>query len=183
MFMKKIFFALAVATVLIAAAMPQVQQANSINGESFVIYRMVHPFHKIEAKSKDVVYAASLDKSTKTINSVTAHVDVMTFDSGNSNRDSHAMEVIDALSFPDVTFSSTAIAAHGDSLTVTGKLTFHGVTRNIVASGNSTWSSNKLLVNAAFPISLTDFKVERPSLLGVPVEDTLRFSLAAAFPL
>ncbi|HTP12644.1 MAG TPA: YceI family protein, partial [Bacteroidota bacterium] len=40
---------------------------------------------------------------------MTVRVDVTTFDSGNSNRDSHAMEVVDALTYPDVQFTSTSV--------------------------------------------------------------------------
>jgi polyisoprenoid-binding protein YceI len=114
---------------------------------------------------------------------VTAVVDVTSFDSGNSNRDSHAMEVVDAMSFPEVTFSSTSIIAQGNSLIISGKLTFHGVTNDVTAIASPEWGSDKLIVHAKMPISLTAFKVERPSLLFIPVHDTLRFTLTAAFPL
>jgi polyisoprenoid-binding protein YceI len=112
---------------------------------------------------------------------VTAQVDVMTFDSGNSNRDSHAMEVVESIKYPDVTFASTSVTQHGDSLNVAGKLTFHGVTKDIVMTGATKWSQNKLDVHGNFEVSITAFKIERPSLLMIPVDDELRFSLHAAF--
>jgi len=143
----------------------------------------VHPMHEVEALSKEVVYTASLNSDTKSLQKVTAVVDVTSFDSGNSNRDSHAMEVVDAMSFPEVTFTSASISPQGNSLIVVGKLTFHGVTNDITATVIPEWGSDKLVVHAIMPISLTAFKVERPSLLFVPVQDTLRFTLTAAFPL
>jgi hypothetical protein len=36
-------------------------------------------------------------------------------------------------------------------------------------------------VDGGFELSLTAFKVERPALLMVPVDDALKFSLKAAF--
>ncbi|MGA9363929.1 MAG: YceI family protein [Bacteroidota bacterium] len=166
---------------LVSAAGGQTKQVDLIKDESSVSYRLVHPLHTIEATSKDVVYQIDFDPTKQEIKSVSAQVDVTTFDSGNSNRDSHAMEVIDALTFPDVTFSSTTIAQSGDSLSIAGKLTFHGVTKDIFAAAVSKWSPNRLEVRGSFDVSLTAFNIERPSLLMIPVEDTLRFSFTGVF--
>ncbi len=163
----------------LTAAQPKTLDA--IKEESSVTYRMVHPLHRIEATSNDVHYRLVVDPSTKEINRVSARVEVLTFDSGNSNRDSHAMEVIDAITYPDVRFSSTGITQTGDSVRVAGKLTFHGVTKAVVITAALKWSENKLVVRGGFDVSLEAFDVERPSLLMIPVEDTLSFSIDAAF--
>jgi hypothetical protein len=42
---------------------------------------------------------------------------------------------------------------------------------------------NRLTVTGNFVISLTEFKVERPSLLMIPVKDELRFSFKEVFNL
>ena len=55
-----------------------------------------NPTNTINAVSKDATYALEVDLASKVIKHASAQVDVTTFDSGNSNRDSHAMEVIDA---------------------------------------------------------------------------------------
>jgi polyisoprenoid-binding protein YceI len=125
----------------------------------------------------------SVDVGAKTIKAVSATVDVMTFNSGNSNRDSHAMEVIDAIDFPEASFTSTSVSSRNDSVFVTGKLTFHGVTREVTLNSLVHWSDKTLVVQAAFTISLTSFQIERPSLLLVPVHDDLRFSLTTAYAL
>ena len=169
--------------LIAASAMAQVSIVSSIKGESSATYFLVHPMHKIEATSHDVAYTATLNPGSRTIQSVTARVDVTSFDSGNSNRDSHAMEVVDALSFPEATFISTSITPQGNTLVVGGKLTFHGVTHDVTATASPDWRSDKVVVHAAMQISLTAFNVERPSLLFIPVEDSLKFVLHAAFPL
>jgi polyisoprenoid-binding protein YceI len=151
--------------------------------ETSITYKMVHPLHEIEATSKEADLQVEADPSKKEIESVSARVDVTTFDSGNSNRDSHAMEVIDAITYPEVDFVSSSITQVGDSLKVTGKLTFHGVTQDIVALAASKWSSDKLEVRGSFNLSLTAFKIERPALLMIPVEDALRFTFTAVFGL
>ncbi len=154
-----------------------------VKKESFVTYTLHHPLHTIEAMSKDVDCKITVDRSAKEIKTVSAQVDVTTFDSGNSNRDSHAMEVIDALSYPEVDFVSTSVSQNGDSLKVSGKMTFHGVTKDIVIPAACRWESGKLTVQGKFDLSLTAFKVQRPSLLMMPVDDALKFSFVAVFAL
>lgn len=170
--------------ILLLFSVEGVAQERSVvasKNDSWVSYRLVHPLHLIEATSKDVLFTATLNTSSKRVVNVVAQVDVMTFDSGNSNRDSHAMEVVDAIGYPDVTFRSASTSEHGDSIHVAGNLTFHGITRNIAASAIATWSPEKLSVRGGFDISLESFKIERPTLLLIPVEDTLRFSFVAVF--
>ena len=161
----------------------QTKRVELLKDESSITYRIVHPLHEIEATSKDATYRLEIDPAKKEIVSVSATVDVTTFDSGNSNRDSHAMEVIDAISYPEVSFVSSSVTEAGDSLKVTGKLTFHGVTKDIVAMAASKWFVDKIEVRGSFVLSLTDFKIDRPSLLMIPVEDALRFTFAAAWKL
>lgn len=148
-----------------------------------IMYHLVHPLHKIDAESKDVECAAEIDPSARSIKSVSVDVDVTTFDSGNSNRDSHAMEVIDAIDYPEASFVSTHIQERGDSLFVTGKLTFHGVTHDVTISASPKWLPSEVIVNGGFDILLSDYKIERPSLLMIPVDNTLWFTLSAVFRL
>ena len=180
--MKSILTA-ALLVLLTLPASAQTTLTEAIKDESAVTYTLIHPFHTIEATSRSVSYKLEVDPAKHEVKSVSATVDVMTFDSGNSNRDSHAMEVIDAVIYPDVAFSSTSVSQRGDDLTIAGKLTFHGVTNDIVATGAADWSAGKMEFQGAFPLSLTAFKIERPALLLIPVQDTLRFTIKAAFAL
>ncbi|HTK82788.1 MAG TPA: YceI family protein, partial [Bacteroidota bacterium] len=127
--MKSGFVIAAVLLFFRTNSVPQSKVLQSITDSTSVTYTLHHPLHKIEATSKEATISAEVDTVSKEIKSVTAKVDVMSFDSGNSNRDSHAMEVVDALSFPEVSFISTAIDTAGDSIKVTGALTFHGVSK------------------------------------------------------
>ncbi len=159
----------------------QVIRAQVIKDASTIKYHMSHPLHEFDAVSKEAVYIVNIDPAKKQISDVSAEVDVTTFDSGNSNRDSHAMEVIDAISYPEVTFRSTGVTQNGDSLRVAGKLTFHGITRDIVIPAAVSWGQNRLDVHGKFDITLTEFKIERPSLLMIPVADDVNFTVEAAF--
>ncbi len=167
----------------LVGAIAQVKVLDSNHDQSSITYTLVHPLHTVESTSKEIVYRLECDPAKQEIKAVSARVDVMSFDSGNSNRDSHAMEVVDAVTYPDATFLSSNVAQSGDSVVVGGRLTFHGVTKDIIATVHPKWSSDKINFDGHFNISLTDFKIERPSLLMIPVHDTLRFVLKAAFDL
>ncbi len=175
--------AISFACLLLAGTLLRAQPrpVDLVKDGSTITYHMSHPLHEFDAVSKDATYQVSLDPQAKELKSVAAQVDVTTFDSGNSNRDSHAMEVIDAISYPQVTFTSTSIRQSGDSAWVSGKLTFHGVTQDIVIPTALTWSQNRLDVRGAFQITQTEFKIERPSLLMIPVADEITFNVVTAF--
>ena len=164
-----------------ATAAAQMKTVESEKDHSSITYQLTHPLHHIEATSKDGWFRIEADPGKKEIKSVSAQVDVMTFDSGNSNRDSHAMEVIESIKYPDAVFLGTAVTQNGDSIKVAGKLTFHGVTNDIVMAGVTKWSGDKLEVKGGFEVSLEAYKIARPSLLMIPVEDALRFSMDVEF--
>jgi hypothetical protein len=50
-------------------------------------------------------------------------------------------------------------------------------------AGTVQWLQEEVDVKGAFDLSLTAFKIERPALLLIPVQDKLSFTLAAAFNL
>jgi polyisoprenoid-binding protein YceI len=148
---------------------------------SSLTYQIVHPLHEVDATSTAVQFRVGVDTLAKTVTSVAANVDVMTFDSGNSNRDSHAMEVVDALTFPEASFRSTSVTQRHDSLSIAGTLLFHGVTKPVRMDALSRWGPSGLRVDGGFNISLTEFQIERPSMMMMPVNDTLRFVFHSAF--
>ena len=167
--------------LLAAAVHAQPRTVESAPGSSTMTYVLTHPLHHVEATSADARYTVTIDPAQRTIAAVEARVDVTTFNSGNSNRDSHAMEVIDALSFPDAHFVSTNFWTEGSTLKVQGKLTFHGVTNDVVIDAHPVWSDHALAVSGTFAITLSAFHVERPSLLMIPVDDALTFRFSASF--
>ena len=182
MVIKLNFFILTV-LYLVTVSTAQTKKIQADKKESSVTYQLTHPLHEIEATSKDVNCFIDVDPAKKDITHSYVQIDVTTFNSGNSNRDSHAMEVIDAISYPNVKFTSTGVTKEGDKLKIAGKLTFHGVTRPITIDAVTKWDNNKVTVTGNFVISLTEFKVERPSLLMIPVKDELKFSFTEVFNL
>jgi polyisoprenoid-binding protein YceI len=66
--------------------------------------------------------------------SVTASVDTTKFDSGEAARDTHVKspDFFDVATYPTATFTSTAFEKKGNELVVTGNLTLHGVTKQVM---------------------------------------------------
>lgn len=164
-----------------ALSFGQMKRYEAVKPESYIRYKLTHPLHEVEATSKQAFCVVDADVADKQIKDVLVQVPVSTFDSGNSNRDSHAMEVVEELMYPDARFISSSVTQKGDSLEVEGNLTFHGVTKEISFPAFANWNNNKLTVTGNFNISLTAFKIKRPSLLLIPVNDTLQFWFSQVF--
>lgn len=146
---------------------------------STVTYAAKHPLHKWEGVSHDVNCAAIYNDETKQPESIAVSIKVASFDSDNNNRDSHAIEVLEGIKFPNVTFVSSDIkAAENGTLEAKGNLTFHGVTKPVTLHATRKEAGGKMTILGEFPIMLSTYNVERPSLMGLKTEDEmiLRFN-------
>ena len=151
---------------------------------STVSYAAKHPLHAWEGVSHAVNCAVTYDDDTKQVDAVAVSIKVASFDSGNSNRDSHAMEVLDGLKYPNVTFVSSDVKAGTDgSLTATGNLTFHGVVKPATLQATRKDAGGKMTITGEFPVSMTAHNVERPSFLGLKTEDMMTLKFNAVFSL
>jgi polyisoprenoid-binding protein YceI len=65
--------------------------------------------------------------------SVTAEIDVNSFDTGNAQRDEHirSADFLHAAQFPTMSYRSVGLHWDGDDLVVDGELTLHGITRRV----------------------------------------------------
>jgi polyisoprenoid-binding protein YceI len=177
--MKKINFFILIICYAALIYPAKIISVHSKDG-STLEYTLVHPLHTVHGISKDVSCDVKYDDATGKITGVSVSADVLSFDSGNSNRDSHMGEVVDAIDYPEVTFQGDSIQyLKNDSLMVIGKLTFHNVTKTIPVEVSEKSDNNNTIFNGNFYISLTEFKIKRPSLLLMPVEDklTLQFNI------
>lgn len=151
---------------------------------STVGYAAKHPLHEWGGLSHAVNCAVTYNDDTKQVEAVAVSIKVATFDSGNSNRDSHMMEVLDGLKYPNVTFVSTDVKTGADgSLTATGNLTFHGVTKPATLQATRKDAGEKMTITGEFPVSMTAHNVERPSFMGLKTEDMMTLKFIAVFSL
>lgn len=168
---------------LLAFSQQELSKIIADKSVSTITYEMKHPMHDWEAVCKDVNAVVVYSKPMRTIEQVAVSLKVQSFDSGNPNRDSHALEVLEALKYPKVTFVSTKIKAVADMLTIEGNLNFHGITKPMTIVASREDFVNKMVFEGKFDVSLTEFKVERPSLFGMKTDDVLHFKFKFIFKL
>mgnify|MGYP000845696634 FL=1 len=104
------------------------------------------------------------DAVDQTANSCSLLVNLATFDSGSSNRDSNMLTYLDAFQYPDVMFVSNDISVEGINASIKGQLTFHGITREINLTADISFTDG-FNAEGSFAILLSDYDVERPALL------------------
>ena len=179
--MKNVSIFLLVSTLLAFTPALPPRKLVADKTKSTVTYSMVHPMHKWDGTSHDVNAAMLYDEATKQIQNIAVAIRVATFDSQNQNRDSHMIEVLDGLKYPNVTFSSQDVKPNPDgTLTAKGKLTFHNVAKPVTVVVTRRDVGSEMVMEGKFDLKMTDYGIERPSLLGFATEDqfSLAFSLA-----
>tara|TARA_B100001093_G_scaffold307464_1_gene293452 strand:- start:374 stop:901 length:528 start_codon:yes stop_codon:yes gene_type:complete len=138
---------------------------------SKITYFGDHYLHKWEGSTSDVSGDVFYDENKKQYNcSVT--VALSTFSSGNDSRDSNMLIYCKAFDFPNIIFESASIKVNENSLDIEGIVEFAGKKKKIksIAQLNNL-QGNQFSVEGEFGILLSDFDIERPSLLFVKMED------------
>ena len=149
--------------------------------KSSITYSMNHLLHAWDGTSKDLNGVVVVGADNK-IEKVAIVSKVSAFDSENSNRDAHLLEVVEALKFPNISFYSTAITeSKKGELDVKGILQFHGVNKEISFKANAIPGKNNVQVTGNFIFLLEDFKIERPSFMLKPVDNEVKVKFDVIF--
>lgn len=153
---------------------------------SQVVYTMRHPTHRWSGTSRSVSGALTATGATLTGGRVQAPV--RSFDSGTAARDRNMARETEADLYPTVTFEARSVTmlpaarqTAARNATVQGVLTFHGVTRPVTVPVRVDVSGSRIRLTGTFEVTLTEFGLARPSLLGVRSRDWigLRLDLTA----
>jgi len=132
-----------------------------------------HPLHQSEgvshaARGKGICHGGQCD--------FLIAVAVKSFDSGDSNRDLHMLQVTRGAQFPLVTVRTRLPEAASTSATIRADLEiqFAGQTAQykqvpfeLVTQGN------EARISGTIPATLADFKIEPPTLLTMPVKNEI----------
>jgi len=138
--------------------------------ESTLTYHVSHPLHQTEgvshaAKGKGVCHAGQCD--------FLIAVPVKSFDSGDSNRDLHMVQATRGGQFPMI-IVRTRLPEDTSSATLHADLEvqFAGQTAQYkqIAFQRTTQGSDTL-ISGTIPLKLTDFKIDPPTLLTIPVKN------------
>jgi len=120
--------------------------------------------------------------------SVTAEIDVTSFDTGNPQRDEHirSADFLHATQFPTMTYRSSGLRWDGGNLVVDGELTLHGITRpvpltvELTGFGPDPYGGTRAGFSATARIKRKDFGIDTELPLdggGVVIGDTVQISL------
>ena len=156
-------------------AVPALGQTDSqwVLSQSTLTYHVSHPLHQTEgishaARGKGVCHAGQCD--------FLIAVPVKSFDSGDSNRDLHMLQVTRGGEFPMVTVRTSLPEDASASATIHADLEvqFAGQTAKYkqipfeqVKQGNET------KISGTIPATMSDFKIDPPSLLTVAVKNEM----------
>ena len=181
-----------VAAVVLAAVATARAQAPATDlsvaaGESSLTYHLVHKMHKVEGVSHKLEGKAHLLPDGKA--QVMVRAPSESFDSGNVNRDAHMKEAVEAAKYPNIEIKALADGVTPPTTfpttqkkTFKAQLSFHGIQNVIDLPVEITWESpTKVHATTTFGISLDGYKVERPSLMFVKVDDELKLDAKLEF--
>lgn len=141
--------------------------------QSVLTYHISHPLHQVDgvshaARGKGVCHEGQCD--------FLIAVPVKSFDSGDSNRDLHMLQVTRGALYPLVTVRTKLPENAAGSSTIKAdlqiefagqKAEYKQVPFQLVTQGNQT------RITGTIPATLSDFKIDPPSLLTIPVKNEI----------
>ncbi len=162
-----------IASLLIALPIFAQTDAQWVLEQSTLTYHMSHPMHEVigvshVARGKGVCHSGQCD--------FLIAAPVKSFDSGDSNRDLHMVEATRGAQFPMVIVRTRFPAAETASSIIYADLEvqFAGQTAQYkhvpfqrIAQGN------RVQISGTVPATCSDFKIERPSFLTVPIKNEI----------
>lgn len=148
---------------------------------SFVSYGMNHLLHSWVGTSKDLNGVAQIGSNGK-LEKVAIVTKVSAFDSENSNRDAHMLEVVESIKYPNISFYSTSISeSKPGELEVKGVLQFHGVNKETSFKAFIASKGSSSTVKGEFIFLLEDHKIERPSFMLNKVDNEVKVNFEVSY--
>jgi polyisoprenoid-binding protein YceI len=130
-----------------------------------------------------------IDDENTANSTVEAAIDVNSITTLDEQRDTHlkSADFLNAEKYPAITFRSKKVEAGGEEVKVTGDLTIHGVTREVVlrvegptAESKDPWGNSRIGASATTKIKRSDFGLSWNAVLetgGFMVGDDLKLDL------
>jgi len=156
------------------------QEIKRVDSEkSFINYTGKHFLHKWSAENKNI--SGLIQIENESISNIGIVAKVSDFKSGNSSLDSNSLRVLEALQFPNVIFKSTVVNQEDGQIIFEGVMNFHGIEKDFTISAEVTHLNEVTQLSGKFIVSLSDFLVERPSLLTRKINDEINLEFELFF--
>ena len=156
------------------------QEIKKIDSErSSISYTGKHFLHKWSAVNKNI--SGLIQIEDESISNIGIVAKVSDFKSGNSSLDSNSFRVLDALQFPNVIFKSTTLDQENGQIRIEGVINFHGIEKDINISAEVIQLNEITQLSGKFSVYLTEFLVDRPSLLLRQIDNEIKIEFILFF--
>jgi polyisoprenoid-binding protein YceI len=161
---------------LIAAALAAIGPAHAADyvidtakAHASINFRIKHlGFSWLTGRFDEFAGTFSFDEANPEASKVRVEIDTDSINTNHAERDKHlrGKDFLDTARFPKAVFESTSIKADGDEATITGKLTLHGVTKDVlitaerVGGGADPWGGFREGFTGTTRIALKDFGID-----------------------
>ncbi|MDP2702737.1 MAG: YceI family protein [Candidatus Rokubacteria bacterium] len=166
----------AVAGVLLAAGAAEAEPARfRIQSEaSDVGFKATSRLMDADGKFSRITGEVTLDPKDPATAMITLTIESASIDTGIGMRDKHlrSADFLDVARFPTMTFESQRVEVVGRRATVTGRLTLHGVSREIVVPVDVRFSESALVATGEFQLNRRDYGINYSSFLN-PIGNTV----------
>ena len=141
--------------------------------KSTLTYHVSHPLHQSEGVSHEARGKGTCQAGQ--CNFLIA-VPVKSFDSGDSNRDLHMLQVTRGAQFPMVTVRTRLPETAAGTATIHADLEIQFAGQTVEykqVAFQLTAEGKQMRISGSIPATLADFKIDPPSLLAVPVKNEM----------
>jgi len=141
--------------------------------QSALTYHVSHPLHQIDgvshaAKGKGICHDGECN--------FLIAVPVKSFDSGDSNRDLHTLQVTRGAEYPLVTVRTRMPEAASGSSTITLDLEIQFAGQTVLYKQvpfQRVVQGNETRITGTIPAKVSDFKIDPPTLLTMPIKNDI----------
>jgi len=182
---KKVLFVVKFALVLSYSNLMGQNQTTSSStwtldpSRSEISYTGAHLLHEWTGVNKNLV--GLMKSNDGQLDMIAVSAKVADFDSGNENRDAHALELLDVFDFPNVRFLAKKFTQSGQEVVMDGILQFRGVSRDISVTMNVESTSDQHKVFGTFTVQPTLFDMPLPSFMLKDIDDALDIKVSLLF--
>lgn len=158
-------------------------QSNVKITEAKISYTGNHPFHSWTGISSDLSLELNCIEKNEACDYLFS-VQWMSFNSGNDNRDNNMLYYVNAYEFQNIDFTFKNVKNKSfqqnktEPLVLNGTLSIAGKNNKISIPLNININNIYFDLKSEFTIKLSDYQVERPTLLMIPIKNEIIINIS-----
>ncbi len=160
---------------LAAVALSASMYAGNLSFESGAIKAHTEVFgdNTIDPVTKKATSHLSMDTNPTTLKG-SIEISMSDLYSDNKKRDEHMQEAVESSLFPKAVFEvKDVVAKSGDSYTLKGTMTLHGVSKAMSFDGTIAEAGGKVRIQATSSMKLSDFGIKPIKMMFLTVRDQI----------